>query len=60
MNKIEELADDPFVANNNIKKLEGREGYRLRIGNWRVIYEIIGETILLYVVAVGPRGGIYQ
>lgn len=58
--KIEELAVDPFSGNNNVKKLEGREGYRLRVGSWRVIYEIHGKTIVLYVIAIGARGGIYQ
>jgi len=58
--KIDELAINPFAANNNVKKLQGREGYRLRVGNWRVIYEIHGETIVLFVVALGARGGIYQ
>jgi mRNA interferase RelE/StbE len=59
LSKIEELAVDPFSA-NNVKKLEGRDGYRLRVGNWRVIYEVNGNTIVLYVVAIGARGGVYQ
>lgn len=59
LSKIEELAADPFSA-NNVKKLEGRDGYRLRVGNWRVIYEVNGNSIVLYVVAIGARGGVYQ
>lgn len=31
--KIELLAADPFVANNNVKKLVGREAFRLRVGD---------------------------
>jgi mRNA interferase RelE/StbE len=60
ISKIEELAADPFAVNNNIKKLEGRPGYRLRVVNWRIIYEIQGGSIILYVVAIGSRGGVYQ
>lgn len=60
LDKIYELALDPLAPNNNVKKLTGREGYRLRVGNWRVIYEINALTIVLYVVAIGARGGVYQ
>jgi mRNA interferase RelE/StbE len=35
--KIREVALDPHAANNNLTKLQGRSGYRLRIGDWRVI-----------------------
>lgn len=58
--KIELLAADPFVANNNVKKLVGREAYRLRVGDWRVIYEIEGERLVIHVLTVAPRGGVYQ
>jgi len=44
----------------NIKKLQGREGYRLRIGGYRAIYEIEGETINVLVLDAGPRGDIYK
>ncbi|WP_028993815.1 type II toxin-antitoxin system RelE family toxin [Azonexus hydrophilus] len=59
-NKIELLAADPFVANNNVRKLVGREAYRLRVGDWRVIYEIEGGQLIIHVLTVAPRGGAYQ
>ena len=37
--KIASLAANPFTA-PNVRKLVGREGYRLRVGDWRLIYEI--------------------
>jgi|TARA_R110002110_G_scaffold12718_3_gene60912 mRNA interferase RelE/StbE len=43
-----------------VKKLAGREGYRLRIGGYRGIYKIEGEQVTVLVLAVGPRGGIYK
>lgn len=58
--KIERLAADPFAPNPNVKKLVGRDGYRLRIGSWRVIYEIHGDRLVIFVLAVAPRGSIYQ
>lgn len=56
--KIEALAADPFASNSNVKALEGTDGYRLRIGDWRIIYRIHGET--LEVLRIGSRGGIYK
>ncbi len=58
--KIELLAEDPFAANNNVKKLVGREAFRLRVGDWRVIYEIEGGRLVIIVLVVAPRGGVYQ
>ncbi len=58
--KIEHLAVEPFAVNNNVKKLAGRPGYRLRIGDWRVIYEIQEQRVVILVLAIGARGGIYQ
>ena len=43
-----------------VKKLAGREGYRLRIGRYRAIYKIEGEQVTVLVLDVGPRGGIYN
>ncbi|TAM42868.1 MAG: type II toxin-antitoxin system RelE/ParE family toxin [Burkholderiaceae bacterium] len=57
--KIEQLAANPFEA-SNVKKLVGRDGYRLRIGAWRVIYEVDGGRLLILVLAVAPRGGAYK
>ena len=58
--KIREVAMDPFAPNNNLTKLQGRNGFRLRIGDWRVIYELDGDRLVMVVLAVGPRGGIYD
>ena len=38
--KLRKPAIVPYAPNRNVKKLQGREGYRLRVGNRRVIYEI--------------------
>ena len=57
--KIKEVAADPYAGHNNVTKLQGREGYRLRIGDWRVIYELRDDRLELWVLEVGARGGIY-
>ena len=58
--KLELLASDPYAPNNNATKLVERSGYRLRVGDWRVIYEIEEDRLIILVLAVGPRGDIYR
>ncbi|WP_082470555.1 MULTISPECIES: type II toxin-antitoxin system RelE/ParE family toxin [unclassified Methylobacterium] len=55
--KLRTLADDPTALSNNIKALKGAEGFRLRIGDWRVIFTIEPDRVIVH--AVGPRGSIY-
>lgn len=57
--KIEAVAQDPFGA-QGVKKLVGRDGYRLRVGDWRVLYLLDGQRLRVLVTEIGPRGGVYQ
>ncbi|HEV3305768.1 MAG TPA: type II toxin-antitoxin system RelE/ParE family toxin [Candidatus Sulfotelmatobacter sp.] len=59
LGKIKEIAADPYAKHNNVAKLQGRDGYRLRIGDWRVIYELHYDRLELWALEVGSRGGIY-
>jgi mRNA interferase RelE/StbE len=59
LSKIREVALEPHAPNNNLAKLQGRDGYRLRVGGWRVIYELHDDRLVMLVLAVGPRGGMY-
>lgn len=56
--KIEAYADDPVSQANNVKALKGREGIRLRVGDWRVIMDDQGNV--LAVLDIGPRGAVYD
>lgn len=58
--KIGVLAADPFVPNNNVRKLTGHPGYRLRVGDWRVVYLIYEQALLIAVVRIAPRGEAYS
>ncbi|WP_274424808.1 type II toxin-antitoxin system RelE family toxin [Chelativorans sp. YIM 93263] len=57
MEKIEAYAADPASQANNVKALKGREGIRLRVGDWRVIMH---DGEVLDVLRIGPRGGVYD
>jgi mRNA interferase RelE/StbE len=56
--KIEQYADDPASLANNVLKLQNRPGYRLRLGDWRVIF--IESARKVEIVAIRPRGGAYE
>lgn len=56
---VELLADQPRP--NAAKKLVGGDGeWRVRTGDYRIIYEIRDDVLLVLVVAVGHRRDIYQ
>jgi mRNA interferase RelE/StbE len=58
--KLEQLAEDPFASNLNAKKLQNRQGYRLRIGDWRVIYELQNDELTILIMKIAPRGEVYR
>ena len=58
--KIDQVAQDPGAPNNNLKPLKGRPGYRLRVGDWWVIYTLEEEIKVLSVEHIGPRRGVYE
>ena len=41
-------------------KLKGREGYRIREGDYRIIYDIIDQVLRVNVVIIGHRKDIYR
>ena len=58
---VERIAGDPAAPNNNIKPLRGvRDGYRVRVGDWRVSYLLDRAQDTLEVFEVAPRGGAYR
>lgn len=57
--KIKDVAANPYAPNNNLTKLQGRDGYRLRVGDWRVIYELYDDRLVMLVLEVGARGRMY-
>jgi len=54
------LAANPYAPNNNVKKLENCSEYRLRVGDWRVIYAVIDKELVIEVIRIRHRGGAYQ
>lgn len=57
--KIKELADNPHKM-LNIKKLTKHPGYRLRVGDWRIVYTVHENELLVHIVNVKSRGEVYK
>ena len=57
--EIEGLAFDPRPP--GCKKLVGfHDHYRVRVGDWRIIYTIQDDVLVVLVVEIAPRGGAYK
>lgn len=54
---ILDLGNDPRPQ--GFKKLKGRDGYRIRVADYRIIYEIQDSVLLVDVVDLGHRKEIY-
>lgn len=58
LNAIEKLADDPHPQNS--KKLSAQEKYRLRVGDYRILYSIEDDRLVIVIVKVGHRREVYR
>ena len=58
LSRIQALADNPRA--DDCIKLSGQERYRVRQGDYRIIYEIHDGRLVVLVIAVGHRSSIYQ
>jgi mRNA interferase RelE/StbE len=45
---------------NGYQKLKGRPGYRIRVGDYRIIYEIFDSELIIDVIDLGHRKEIYD
>jgi mRNA interferase RelE/StbE len=52
------LANDPRPP--NAKKLKGRDALRVRVGDYRVIYTVMDDVLLVVVVNLGHRRDVYD
>ena len=55
---IAQLENNPRP--NGCKKLKGRDGYRIRTGDYRIIYNIIDNELIIDVINLGHRKSIYE
>ena len=56
--RIEQLANDPGPP--GCEKLTGHELYRIRQGNYRIVYSIQDNELTIWVIRVGHRKEVYR
>jgi mRNA interferase RelE/StbE len=56
--KVDELAATSLSLSANLKRFKGRNDYRLRVQNWRVIFRV--EDGVLWIDDIAPRGSAYK
>ena len=57
--KVTALCDNPFPP--GIKKLQGDpDHYRLRVGDYRVVYRVDGRRVVVVIVRIGHRREVYR
>ena len=57
LNKIYSIRDNPFRF---LKKLQGQKLWRLRIGDYRAVIDVIVKGPKIYVVRIGHRKNVYD
>jgi mRNA interferase RelE/StbE len=55
---LKELAADPRPY--GYKKLKGRPGYRVRVGDYRIIYQVKDNILTVFVLIIGHRREVYD
>lgn len=56
---IEQLAENP-LKKANVKKLAGSELYRLRVGDYRIVFDSHGKTKRIRIILLGHRKEVYR
>ncbi|MEV4125844.1 type II toxin-antitoxin system RelE/ParE family toxin [Nocardia sp. NPDC049707] len=55
------LGDDPYRRDEvDVRALTGRPGFRLRVGNYRLVYEVDDGKLIILVITAGHRRDIYE
>ena len=57
---IDRLRYGPYQPDLDVKPLRGRPEWRLRVGDWRVLFLIDENEIKIVIVHVNPRGDVYK
>ena len=60
LNKIEKLKENPFPS--DCKRVEGQTGkvFRVRIGDYRILYEILQKEVIIQIIKIDKREGVYD
>ena len=60
VNILHELAADPDDSSLDTNALKGQVGFRLRVGQYRILYTRQDDRLIIEVIKIRPRGDIYK
>lgn len=59
VDRVNALAEEPIP--DGAKKLSGSENaFRIRVGDYRILYEIYGNLLIIEVIKIGHRRDVYR
>lgn len=58
LDRLEELKVNPRPSDS--KKLKGRPAWRIRVGDYRVIYEVHDRELRVIIITIGHRREVYR
>ena len=58
--ELETIAINPSTYQGDWKPLQGTPFWRLRVGSWRAICQIVNNELIIYVLKIGARGDVYK
>jgi mRNA interferase RelE/StbE len=60
VDQLHELQKNPDDQTLDVDKLKGESDYRLRVGQYRIIYSRYDDKLIIEVIRIRPRGDIYK
>ena len=58
LGKLEQLAENPYPA--GVEKMREEPGYRVRVGDFRIVYDVLHNELTVFVIRIGHRREIYR
>ncbi len=58
LGKLDQLAENPYLP--GYEKLHGEPGYRVRVGDYRIVYDILHQEVTILVIRIGHRREVYR
>jgi len=58
LQSVDKLIEDPRPFNS--KKLSATERYRIRVGDYRILYEIKDQILIIYIIKIAHRKDLYR
>jgi len=56
--KLDQLAENPRLPGS--ERMVDEPGYRLRVGDYRIVYDLLHEKITVLVIRIGHRREVYR